>query len=79
MDLYLASEIAAKSAGLPFEQQREVLAFVESKLRQQPDAGGQKPFRSVRGLLNRKLEHLEQDLQEIRREMWGGFPREEPG
>jgi hypothetical protein len=78
MNSQLVQEIAAKSAVLPFEQQREILAFVESKLQQSQPAGRKKPFRSVRGILNRTLEHLEEDLQEIRQEMWGNFPREEP-
>ncbi len=79
MSSHVVEEIAAKSAALPFAQQREVLAFVESKLQQGgTSAGTNQPFQSVRGMLNRKLEHLDEDLREIRREMWGNFPREEP-
>ena len=81
MTVHLAEEIMLKSATLPLAQQQEVLAFVESKLRQRETvevAAQNKPFRSVRGILHRQLDHLEEDLQEVRREMWANFPREEP-
>ena len=86
MTSLLIEEIRAKSAALPFAQQQEVLAFVEFKLQQEQAAetGSQpviekKPaFRSVRGIMRRPLNHLEEDLQAVRREMWATFPREEP-
>ena len=77
----LVEEITTKSATLPYVQQQEVLAFVEFKLQQsQPVKTTEKktPFRSVRGILNRQLNHLDEDLEEVRREMWANFPREEP-
>lgn len=77
----LVKEIAVKSNSLPFELQREVLDFVEfiAHRNQSTTQIQQTPFRSVRGILkHRNLENLEQDLREVRREMWQNFPREEP-
>ncbi|MEP7336566.1 MAG: hypothetical protein ABI977_02285 [Acidobacteriota bacterium] len=86
MESVLIEEIAIKSATLPIEQQRVVLDFVNSMIAQdqavaaEPQARKSKtpPFRSVRGTLNRKLETLEEDLAEVRREMWQNFPRDFP-
>ena len=78
MTSQVVEQITTKSAALPFAQQQEVLAFVEFKLQSVEVTEKKKPFRSVRGILNRQLEHLEEDLQEVRREMWANFPREEP-
>lgn len=81
----LVSEISVKASALPLDKQREVLDFVEFMLHKtdlsadrQETENERKPFRSVRGILNRKLEHLDEDLAEVRREMWQNFPREEP-
>lgn len=86
MESVLIEEIAVKSATLPIEQQRVVLDFVNSMIAQDqgvkagPQANESKktPFRSVRGILNRKMETLEEDLAEVRREMWQNFPRDFP-
>ena len=74
----VVEQIAAKSASLPTELQHEVLDFVEfvSDKNRRRSAG--KPFETVRGIINRDFLHLEEDLAEIRDEMWGKFPREEP-
>jgi hypothetical protein len=77
----LVKEITVKSNSLPFELQREVLDFVEFIAHKNQSAveETQIPFQSVRGILKRRnLENLEQDLSEVRREMWQNFPREEP-
>ena len=80
----MTEEIALKSNSLPFELQREVLDFIEfiahkRQLAAQSQAAPRPAFRSVRGLLkHRNLDNLEQDFAEVRREMWGNFPREEP-
>lgn len=73
----VVEEIANKSASLPAELQHEILDFVEfvSVKRRKAKSGG-KAFKSVRGILDRDLSGLDDDLTEIRREMWGGFPRE---
>ena len=77
-------EIVAKVATLPLEKQRELLDFAEFLASQQESSsaeteGAKKPpFQSVRGMLNNKLGHLDEDLAEIRREMWRKFPRDFP-
>ena len=77
----IIAEIMSKLAALSETQQREVLTFVEAKVQQanvmNHDAAAEtkKPFRSVRGILKRPLNHLEEDLQTVRREMWANFPR----
>lgn len=72
----LVGEIAAKAASLPLEQQREALAFVETLLVQK--ALTPRSFQSIEGIIPRQIERLEEDLAEVRREMWRNFPREEP-
>jgi hypothetical protein len=75
----LVEEIAAKAARLPLTQQRQALAFVEELERQVTAApSSRKAFRSIEGLIPRQIERLEEDLAEIRQEMWQNFPREEP-
>jgi len=80
----LIEEITVKSASLPFDLQREVLDFVEFVAHKRLESANQTktiekrpPFRSARGILKRNLENLENDLTEVRREMWQNFPREE--
>lgn len=73
----IVEEITAKSASLPSELQYEVLDFVDfvaGKRRRIKTTGT--PFQSVRGLLERDLPHLEEDLAEVRNEMWSNFPGE---
>lgn len=59
------------------DKQQEVLDFVEY-LKQK--SAPKHPRRSLKGLcadLNIKI--TEQDIAELRQEMWGNFPRELPG
>ena len=72
----LVEKIAAKAAGLPLEQQREALAFVETLLAQREPTP--RSFQSIEGIIPRRIERLEEDLAEERQEMWRNFPREEP-
>ncbi len=73
----IVQEISSKTASLPFELQREILDFVEFVSSKQPTTK-QQSFESVRGILkNRNFDNLENDLTEVRREMWQNFPREE--
>jgi hypothetical protein len=72
----LIETIAEKAAMLPPEKQRETLAFIESLAERGEE---KKLFRSVRGVLDMKLEQLDKDLQDVRQDMWRNFPREEPG
>jgi hypothetical protein len=71
----ITEKITAKVTVLPPELQREALDFIEfleQKLRKK------KPFKSVEGILNADLSNLDEDLKEIRAEMWKNFPREFP-
>ena len=70
----IVEEITVKSASLPFELQHEILDFVEF-IAQKRGETKRSPFRSVRGILKRDLSNLENDLAEVRREMWQNFPR----
>ncbi len=72
----LANEIANKAAVLPIERQREVLALLEAMNTNAET--NRKPFKSVRGILKRDMSHLDEDLTQVRGEMWQNFPREEP-
>ena len=72
----IVEEITVKSASLPFELQHEILDFVEF-IANKKSVTKNPPFRSVRGLLKRDLSNLENDLAEVRREMWQNFPRED--
>lgn len=70
-------EIASKSASLPAELQHEILDFVEFvSVKRGRTRGSGKAFESIRGILGRDLSKLDEDLAQIRREMWGSFPRE---
>lgn len=69
---------------MPIEQQRATLAFVESLAqslvaRTNPEtAVSGQPFQSVKGILRGDIGRLEDDLREVRGEMWRNFPRQEP-
>lgn len=90
----LLDDITQKAAALPVELQREALDFIEFIAQRMKNgatadkeanqlasdaAGRQRPFKSMLG----SLEHLNihvtmEDIDEVRREMWANFPREEP-
>lgn len=84
MNSILVEEIAVKSAQLAIEQQRVVLNIVNSMISTtspaRPDLANaepaRKPFQSVRGVLHKKLENLQEDLAEVRSQMWQNFPRD---
>ena len=67
----LVQEIATRSASLPADLQHEVLDFVEFVSEKRVPQ--RKSFESDRGILHADLSHLEEDLVEIRKEMWNGF------
>jgi hypothetical protein len=71
----LIETIAEKAARLPPEQQREALAFIESLT---VNGEGKHPLRSVRGIMQMNLENFDEDLKNVRQDMWRDFPREEP-
>ncbi|HWQ35778.1 MAG TPA: hypothetical protein VNQ79_23240 [Blastocatellia bacterium] len=75
----LIEEISEKSAALPLDQQREVLDFVEFMLHKSEKTKQRIPYRSTRGLFaNSGVKITDEDIAEVRREMWANFPREEP-
>lgn len=84
----LVGTIAGKAQSLPLEIQREVLSFIEFKLHQSHQTNGQDNAVSERPVTHRpsnlgSLAHLgitvtDEDIAEVRREMWANFPREEP-
>ncbi len=71
----IAEQIAVKIVVLPLEMQREALSYVEFL---EQKSRKKKPFQSVRGILNEDLSKLDEDLKEIRAEVWKNFPREFP-
>ncbi|MGH9846060.1 MAG: hypothetical protein ACREEM_45750 [Blastocatellia bacterium] len=75
MSVNLISEITAKAMALPFELQQETLAYIESLINSLKQNGKttqetEPPFQSVYGIIPRRIENLDEDLAEIRREMW---------
>ncbi|MCG3164107.1 MAG: hypothetical protein JMDDDDMK_05579 [Acidobacteria bacterium] len=90
----IVEDVSAKTAALPEAAQREVLDFVEFLLRKTARNGDNKPIaptpetplkqiqppvRSVLGSLEHLGVHItDEDIAEVRREMWANFPREEP-
>ncbi len=77
--------IADKAQALPLELQREVLSFVEFKLQQSNGqtngaAAHERPLRpsNLGSLAHLGITVTDEDIAEVRREMWANFPREEP-
>jgi len=76
MEVDIEKKIAEKASALPLEAQQKALAYVESLERE--EMSERKPFRSVKGVLQADLSNLEEDIAEIRGDIWRNFPREEP-
>ena len=71
----IEKSVLEKLLKLPTEKQREVLEFVESL---QKATGPRVPRRSLKGLwADLDVNISADDIAEMRREMWGGFPRED--
>jgi len=71
----IEKSVLEKLLKLPAEKQKEVLEFVESL---EKKAGRQYPRRSLKGLwADLGIQISPGDFAEARREMWGGFPRED--
>ena len=67
--------VIEKFRALPLERQQEVLNFVEF-LEQKTTP--RQPRRSLEGLwADLGIQITEEDIAEVRREMWGNFPRED--
>jgi hypothetical protein len=76
MSSNLVEKIAEKASHLPVEAQKKALEYVESLEREVTSE--KKPFRSVKGVLQADLSHLEKDIAEMRRDSLRNFPREDP-
>lgn len=67
--------VLEKLLKLPVDKQKEVLDFVET-LENKPQTPHRR--RSLKGLwADLGAEISPEDIAEVRREMWGGFPRED--
>jgi hypothetical protein len=70
----IEQQVLQKLRDLPLEKQKEVLAFLNSL---ENPTSKSKPHRSLRGLWkDLNFDVTEDDIAEVRREMWGSFPRD---
>lgn len=70
----IEEQVLVKLRDLPPEKQKEVLDFVASLKEKN---GGKKPLRSLLGLWADMNFHVtEEDIAEVRQEMWSSFPRD---
>jgi len=73
-DMSVEQLVLEKLRMLSIEKQQEVLNFVEFL---QQKVAVKRPCRSVKGLWADLGVHItKEDIAEVRREMWGNFPRE---
>ncbi len=85
MSANLVEQIAAKAAALPLEKQRQALAVIESLIEDEPTTGDEATMsepqgarRSLVGIFaDRGVDITAEDIDEVRREMWKNFPRED--
>jgi hypothetical protein len=71
----VVESIVERVENLPLERQREVLDFAEY-LQHKEKSNGVKPRKSLRGMW-KGVDITSEDIDEIRREMWANFPRED--
>ena len=77
MSASIVDEVASKVTMLPLEKQREVLDFVEFILHK-TEGMPAPPRKSLRGsLAHLGFDAKNEDIDEVRREMWKNFPRED--
>jgi hypothetical protein len=70
----IEESVLEKIRALPPDKQQEVLDFVEFL---QKRSLASQPRRNLKGLwADLKVDITEEDIAEVRREMWGSFPRE---
>lgn len=78
MSSNLVEEITAKVAALPPEQQRAALQYIESLAAQQQKSSEPQKRQSMLGAFEHLgLDVTSEDIDEVRREMWRNFPRED--
>ena len=77
MSTNLADEVKSKMTMLPLEKQQQVLDFVEFVLQKNEPAPAS-PRKSLKGsLAHLGFDVTSEDIDEVRREMWKNFPRED--
>jgi hypothetical protein len=70
----IEQQVLEKLRDLPPEKQKEMLDFVDFLKEKN---GPKKPLRNLRGLWADLNIHItEEDIAEVRREMWGNSPRD---
>jgi hypothetical protein len=73
----IPEKVLDRLRGLPPEKQQAVLEFVESL---EENGESEAPLKSLEGLWAKyDINITEEDISEMRREMWSNFPREFPG
>ncbi len=70
----LEETVIANLRNLPADQQQEVLDFVQLLQQKRAAVSGQRP--QLRGLWT-GAQVTEDDIVEVRREMWSNFPRDD--
>ena len=71
----IEQSVLEKMQELPPDKQQEVLDFVEFL---QHKSGAKRPRRSLKGLwADLGVDISEEDITEVRKEMWKDFPRED--
>ena len=69
--------IEMSSSDLSKDEMTDFIEFILHK--SEPEAEKKRPFRSVRGAFaSSGVKITEEDIAEVRREMWANFPRDEP-
>ncbi len=71
----VVESIVERVENLPLERQREVLNLAEY-LQHKEKSNGVKPRKSLYGLW-KGVDITSEDIDEIRQEMWGNFPRDD--
>jgi hypothetical protein len=72
----LEQQVVERLHRLPPGKQAEVLDFVDFLSKKREDVAS--PLPSLKGLwADLKINISEDDLQQVRKEMWGTFPRED--
>jgi len=71
----VVESIVERVENLSIERQREVLDFADY-LDHKEKSNGKKPRRSLEGMW-KGVDITEEHIDEIRREMWANFPRED--
>jgi mRNA-degrading endonuclease RelE of RelBE toxin-antitoxin system len=70
----IEQSVLEKLKKLPSEKQQQVLDFIESI---QSRSIARRPRRSLKGMwADLRVQIGEDDITQVRREMWGNFPRE---